>query len=713
VAGAEAGATDTGLQGGTLADLQRITDAALAHLSLDDLLASLLDRLTQLLDADTAAFLLLDEESQMLHARAAKGIEEEVEQGVRIPVGKGFAGRVVAERRAIAIPDVDHADILNPILRQKGIRSLLGVPLLVQGRPIGVVHVGSLTPRLFDESDRDLLQLAADRAALAIDHARVYELERRARAQAEAAVRTLQSVQRVTDAALAHLSPDELLAELLERMTEILSTDTAAILLLEENGQMLRARAAKGIEEEVEQGVRIPVGKGFAGRVAAERRPVAIPDVDHADILNPILRQKGIRSLLGVPLLVEGRPIGVLHVGTLTPREFTDADRDLLQLAADRAALAIEHARLYEQRRVTESVQRSLLPQTLAPLAGLDVAARYLPAASATGLGGDWYDAFPIGGGRIGVAIGDVVGRGLAAATLMAQLRTSLRAYAFDGHGPAEVIDRVNGMLGHIAPATMTTAAYLVLDPEHETITMVSAGHPPPLVVDPEGQASYLPSSGGVALGVSRGSRYREETFDLPAGSTLVLYTDGVVEVRGESLDRGLERLRALAEHESDVEELCDKILSELVATGRPPDDVALLAVRVEAFAERLVTHWPAQPDVLVSLRHLLRRWLRHHGATDDEIYDITVATQEACANAVEHAYAPGPEAFEVEALRTEDGAVEVIVRDRGRWRRARGTHRGRGMPMMEALMDSVHVQHTSEGTAVVLRRALGARVAT
>ncbi len=114
---------------------------------------------------------------------------------------------------------------------------------------------------------------------------------------------------------------------------------------------MLRARAAKGIEEEVEQGVRIPVGKGFAGRIAAERRPIAIEDVDHADILNPLLRQKGIRSLLGVPLLIEGRVLGVLHVGTLTPREFTAEDSELLQVAADRAALAIDHAILYEHER--------------------------------------------------------------------------------------------------------------------------------------------------------------------------------------------------------------------------------------------------------------------------------------------------------------------------------------------------------------------------
>src|SRR3954470_11105472 len=190
-------------------DIQRFTDAALAHLAIDDLLAELLNRITEILHSDTAAFLLLEPNGTVLRARAAKGIEEEVEQGVRIPVARGFAGRIAAERRAIFIPDVDHADIYNPILREKGIRSLLGVPLLVQDRVIGVLHVGSLTPREFTEDDRALLQFAGDRAAVAIDRAQLYEEERTARAEAERAIGELRAVQRITDAALTALSLEE------------------------------------------------------------------------------------------------------------------------------------------------------------------------------------------------------------------------------------------------------------------------------------------------------------------------------------------------------------------------------------------------------------------------------------------------------------------------------------------------------------------------
>ncbi len=321
--------------------LQVVTDAALSHLDLEALLAELLSRIREILAVDTVAILLLDDATNELVARAAIGIEEEVEQGVRIPVGRGFAGRVAARRQPVFLPDLEHADVLNPILRQKGITSLLGVPLLAGGDVLGVLHVGSLTPREFTAAETELLQIVAERASLAIEHARLYATERAARVR-------LENVQKVTDAALAHLDLEELLAELLARIREILAVDTVAILLIDESGRELVARAAVGIEEEVEQGVRIPVGRGFAGRIAASRRPVFLPDVDHADVLNPILRQKGIKSLLGVPLLAQDEVVGVLHVGSLTSREFGREDTELLRLVADRAAIAIERARLHD-----------------------------------------------------------------------------------------------------------------------------------------------------------------------------------------------------------------------------------------------------------------------------------------------------------------------------------------------------------------------------
>jgi signal transduction histidine kinase len=322
--------------------LQSLTDAALSSLQLEELLATLLQRTVAMLEVDTAAVLLLEPDTNELVARAAVGLEEEVEQGVRIPVGRGFAGRVAASRSPVILDDVDHADVLNPILHEKGIKSMLGVPLLAGAEVIGVLHVGSLTPRKFTEEEAELLSLAAERAAVGVEHARLFEAERLAR-------RRMEDIQAVTDAALAHLELHELLSVLLPRIREILGADTCAVLLLDEGGEELVARAAVGIEEEVEQGVRIPMGRGFAGRVAASRRPVILDDVDHADVVNPILREKGIKSMLGVPLLAAGEVTGVLHVGTLTHRRFTADDVELLTLVAERVALAVERARLHAE----------------------------------------------------------------------------------------------------------------------------------------------------------------------------------------------------------------------------------------------------------------------------------------------------------------------------------------------------------------------------
>jgi signal transduction histidine kinase len=322
--------------------LQLVTDAALAHLDLDELLAELMTRIRDVLETDTAAVLLLDETRSQLVARSAIGLEDEVEQGVRIPVGEGFAGRIAAESRPIVLGDVDQVDEVNPVLREKGVKSLLGVPLVFGNEVLGVLHVGTFSPRDFTPEDVDLLEVVANTTSIAIAHARLFAAEREARMR-------LERLEAVTDAALAYLELDELLAELLVRTRELLETDTAAVLLLDEAENELVARSAVGLEEEVARGIRIPVGAGFAGRVAAERHPIVLDDVDHADVINPILREKGIKSLLGVPLILSDTVLGVIHVGTLEPRLFTPGDQELLQLVASRAALAIEKARIHEE----------------------------------------------------------------------------------------------------------------------------------------------------------------------------------------------------------------------------------------------------------------------------------------------------------------------------------------------------------------------------
>ncbi|MFD0904990.1 GAF domain-containing protein [Actinomadura sediminis] len=205
--------------------------------------------------------------------------------------------------------------------------------------------------------------------------------------------RSLQNARALHDETFTHMDVDEVLDALLDRVRAILRVDTAVVLLTDRQNRSLVATAARGIEEEVSQAVHVPVGAGFAGRVAAERRPVYIEDVADANIFNPLLVKRGLRSLLGVPLIADGTLVGVLHVGTTVPRRFTTDETQFLELAAARAALAVRYQLTRAERAGALELQRSLVPAALPELPGLEMAARYRPGKAS--VGGDWYDVFP------------------------------------------------------------------------------------------------------------------------------------------------------------------------------------------------------------------------------------------------------------------------------------------------------------------------------
>ena len=273
----------------------------------------------------------------------------------------------------------------------------------------------------------------------------------------------LRDIQSITDAALSRLEPQALLDVLVERVKETLQADTAAVLLLDRPSGQLIATAASGLEEEVRQGVRIPLGQGFAGRIAALGRPVILDKVDQTRVVNPILLDQGIRSLMGAPLLADGSVIGVLHVGTLTGRSFTSRDADLLQLAADRAALAVQALSAQLDREAAVALQRSLVPSALPVVRGLEMAARYVPGSG--DLGGDWYDAFPLPSGSVCAVIGDVTGTGLNAAVIMGRMRSVLRAYSLETDDPADVLSRLDAKMRHFEPDAMATVLCAIDQP--------------------------------------------------------------------------------------------------------------------------------------------------------------------------------------------------------------------------------------------------------
>jgi len=511
----------------------------------------------------------------------------------------------------------------------------------------------------------------------------------------------------ITDSALGYMSLEDMLSELLGRIREALDVDTAAILLLDEDRGVLLARAARGLEEEVRQGVQVPLARGFAGRVAAEVRPIII-DLEHAEVVNPILRQKGIRSMLGVPLQAGGHVIGVMHIGTLALREFEEDDVTLLQLAADRAALAIDDARISEMRAVTAIMQRTLLPETLPDIPGLRFSAKYLPAGTGVKIGGDWYDVFQLNDGRLAFVVGDVVGRGILAASVMAEIRTALRAYMAQGHKLTEVVSMLNDLLVSMGRNRGATLSILALDPQAEELEAVTAGHLPPLLVEPTGPPRLLEQRPGLQVGVRSGNEYEATRHPFPVGSRLLLYTDGLIERREESIDVGLQRLTAAAATAAREPKtnLADDVYRALLDETPLADDVALLAIETLPLEGPLEITLPTRASVLAGMRRTLARWLRAAGANEDEQFDVTLSTSEAAANAIEHAYGGNESTFTI-LCEQESDRITVTVRDLGRWRTARPPGGGRGLPIMRELVDDVEISRGDEGTVVKLIKRL------
>jgi PAS domain S-box-containing protein len=639
------------------------------------------ERTRLLLDTAPDAFITLDRDGRIITWNvAAERLfgwrkEEAIGRTMRdLIVPPEFRDRHDTRRQALidsdAPPATEHFEV--EFVRRDGNR-FPGEATVSRVEAGGEVFVAGF---ITDQTER--LRRQAEREALLREQA--------ARAEAERVAEIVGGMQALVDAALAQRNLEGILRDLVAQVRGVLDAGEATIYLADESGRLSVGASTPGEHAG---------GEEFASRVAESREAVLAQD----------------DSLIGVPLLAEEVVTGVLVAGAEAPREFSGEDLTLLRLAAERVGLAIAHARVYErEHRIAETLQRSLLPDRLPDLPGLEVDARYLPAASEAEVGGDWYDVIPIAGGAVGLVMGDVAGKGLAGASMVGRLRSALRAYALEGHDGGRVVERLNRLLWTEAGENqMATMLYVIVDPAASTVRWVNAGHPPPLVMA-GGEARFLEGDASVPLGVLPFPTYEEMTAPMNPGETLLLYTDGLVERPGEHLDDGLAQLAArVSEAPDDPERLLDHLLETMVPAGGAADDVALLMLRNLPVPEQFSADFPAEPESLAPIRSMLRRWLSHAGADDLEIAEITTACGEAATNAIEHAGTGNGAHFEVSGRR--DGPeIELAVRDHGSWRSERADDHGRGLELMRTLMDTVAVEPGAEGTTVSLRRRLGQR---
>ncbi|WP_225447484.1 SpoIIE family protein phosphatase [Streptacidiphilus sp. PB12-B1b] len=417
------------------------------------------------------------------------------------------------------------------------------------------------------------------------------------------------------------------------------------------------------------------------------RQPLLTPSVHHGD---------------GGAIVLE-HPEGqlVVWVGPGERLPFADQDQVLLSLLAGRLAQGLTRAHQIDQQRETAiALQRAILGPSHLPVG---FAVRYEPAARPLEVGGDWYDTVELPDSRIGIVVGDCVGRGLEAATVMGQLRSACRALLLQDTGPAQTLMALDRFAAGIPGALCTTVFCGILDPATGALTYSSAGHPPGILAHADGTTHLLEDGRSTPLAVRVGARRPEAQRTMPPRATLMLYTDGLVERRRRSLSDGIDRASSAVQdgRATPVDELASGVMTVLAPEGGYDDDVALLLYRHPA---PLDVSFPAESSQLAPVRRALRGWLDQCGLPAQTVQNVLVAAGEACANAIEHGHRHAAGArISLRAAATVDD-LTLTVADSGQWKVPQpeaNAHRGRGVTLMRAMMQHVTITPGESGTTV------------
>jgi GAF domain-containing protein/anti-sigma regulatory factor (Ser/Thr protein kinase) len=602
---------------------------------------------------------------------------------------------------------------VRAIVERLEMTSAIAVPVHVGSRPIGAFLFAytATSGRTYDARDVELAEEIGQRFSQLVEFQRLSEERRRMHGWVEV-------LARIGELAVTELDVDTRVQALPKMLLPALG-DSCAVYVTEPDGQAVRLAAFANVRSDVQDIIGtpddwppFPIGSSSPGAIAV-RTGATYLDEDH-EVPGPASHLEGrglqaaqvvgLGSVLAVPLLTPEGPLGALSFGYARGRyRYSRDDVPLAEEVARRVTTLLHQAQRFEQERTNaELLQRSFLPRSLPTLPRHDVAVRYVPGTAGLKVGGDWYDVVRLRDGRVVVAVGDVAGHGVAAAGTMGRVRTSLRVHAREASGAADLLDRLNQYVFDEEAHEMVTLAVLLVDPVGDTVECALAGHPPPIVRGADG-ARELDVEPGPPLGVQR-LRYTSTEVPLLAGETLLVYTDGLVERRGESLDTGLERLAAtIADAPDDIEAFASFVLERLLHGDAPDDDVAIVAVRVAHDPAHLRMSFRPELGELRTLRDLLRRWARHVGVDEAHANDVVLVASEAASNAIEHARAPDAPAFTV-SVQAGDDAIDVEVRDYGGWHDPPPGHDGRGLKVMRAIADDLVVDGTSDGTVVRFR---------
>ena len=514
----------------------------------------------------------------------------------------GLVSDAMQTRSLVAIGSGDEYDARYPALKEErrrlGVESLAALPLrTASGAVVGAIFAASAERHWINEDRRPLLLGVAEQIGVALERAELQaEAERTAAASSFLAL-VGESLERATTVSVRARRLVEVLTE--ERAT------FAAVHLIDEDGVVEEIASGGSRPPELEDDDRWAEWVARTVSAGTETSPSGSTDDGGT----------GLPSLLVLPLRARGHSLGALTVRSAAGADWRPIiSPALAREVAGRAAIALDNALLYERERdVSHTLQLGLLGGGVPSFEGVVVAAAYRPGTAALEVGGDWYDAFLLESGAIALVVGDVVGHGLEAAVAMGQLRGAVSALAQTA-GPAPLLDRLDAFVETVPSAATATLAYVELDPETGRVRYACAGHPPPLVVSPDGSTRFLWDGRSAPLGSMLGDARGEAVAQLDDGETLVLYTDGLVERRSASIDAGLERLAAAARlHALGAPELADSLCDQLLEGPAQDDDVCVLTIHRIPSVSMFSHSFPAAPRELAELRERLRSWLDEH----------------------------------------------------------------------------------------------------
>ncbi|CAN5794169.1 hypothetical protein BH18ACT6_BH18ACT6_02110 [soil metagenome] len=410
-------------------------------------------------------------------------------------------------------------------------------------------------------------------------------------------------------------------------------------------------------------------------------------------------------NLIQLPLTVGLNLTGTLTLGFDRDRVISSAELLLAREVAERSSLLLSNARFQEEEhRIARRLQRTLLPEGVVQRSEVAIAARYEAGSHGLEVGGDWYDSFSLPDGRIGLAVGDVVGTGLDAAAAMGRIRTALAALATQTDSPGRLLTQLDEFVSGPNGVDFATACYAILDPASGLLRYASAAHPPILLLSRTGESKWLEDGRSLPLGGGWEPERSESSLTLDPSSLLVFYSDGLIERRGESLNVGLDRLEQSVQSNFDapVEELCELLVSEL---GRSADDdTAVMCVRLLSAADRrFVRSFPARPEELSQLRMAVREWMQERSIGEQQGFDLLLALGEACTNAIDHAYSDRSRGKVEVEVRQDGERVLVEVRDFGKWKPAVESveRMERGTSIIMQLSDNFRRTTSDDGTTV------------